>query len=296
MPILMAVQINTKQNRFPILATLNNYKTMKNLRITILTAALCIYAIAINAQSINYSEDFESYVPIEAGGSATIGGGWLTFNAAIAPGGIFLGGGGGPAPNTNNISHITNAAPSASGGAQYLNVFNNYADGNNHIPGINFVETNVFQEAFLAAGDADIKYRFSFEHKLGDLNPADPAAPGFDEVVAFIKVFDPAFNLLAFPTFDTSNDAAWTSSFIDLTIDPVWAQNGYLIQWGFLSRATSFAPTSVAYDNVSFALCPPPPPPVDPAIPTMGEWGIICLSILFMIFGIVAIRERQMAF
>lgn len=28
-------------------------------------------------------------------------------------------------------------------------------------------------------------------------------------------------------------------------------------------------------------------------VPTMGEWGIICLSIILMIFGVIAVRQRQ---
>jgi len=32
------------------------------------------------------------------------------------------------------------------------------------------------------------------------------------------------------------------------------------------------------------------------AIPTMGEWGLISLGILFMIFGIVSVRQRETAF
>ncbi len=37
-------------------------------------------------------------------------------------------------------------------------------------------------------------------------------------------------------------------------------------------------------------------PPIDPAIPTMGEWGLMCLGIMFMIVGIVAVRQRETAF
>jgi len=37
-----------------------------------------------------------------------------------------------------------------------------------------------------------------------------------------------------------------------------------------------------------------PPVAVTP-IPTMGEWGLICLSLLFMIFGIVSIKQPYYA-
>jgi len=38
----------------------------------------------------------------------------------------------------------------------------------------------------------------------------------------------------------------------------------------------------------------PPPVPSIAGIPTMGEWGLICLSMLFMIFGVVLIKEEKL--
>lgn len=40
-------------------------------------------------------------------------------------------------------------------------------------------------------------------------------------------------------------------------------------------------------------VAPPPPPPVDAGIPTMGEWGLICLAFLLMIFGITSVKQRN---
>jgi len=34
-------------------------------------------------------------------------------------------------------------------------------------------------------------------------------------------------------------------------------------------------------------------PPVNAAIPTMGQWGLMALGLLVMIFGIVSLRQRQ---
>ncbi len=34
-------------------------------------------------------------------------------------------------------------------------------------------------------------------------------------------------------------------------------------------------------------------PPVTPQIPTMGEWGLICLTLLLMIFGVVRVKEES---
>jgi len=36
-------------------------------------------------------------------------------------------------------------------------------------------------------------------------------------------------------------------------------------------------------------------PIADTAIPTMGEWGLICLSLIFLIFGIQSIRETEIS-
>ena len=34
-------------------------------------------------------------------------------------------------------------------------------------------------------------------------------------------------------------------------------------------------------------------PIVDSAIPTMGEWGLMCLGILFLIIGVVSVRQKE---
>ena len=36
-------------------------------------------------------------------------------------------------------------------------------------------------------------------------------------------------------------------------------------------------------------------PPVAPQIPTMGEWGLISLTLLLMIFGVVRVKEESVA-
>ncbi len=46
--------------------------------------------------------------------------------------------------------------------------------------------------------------------------------------------------------------------------------------------------------DFSFTInCPPPPEEVTD-IPTLGEWGLICLSLLLVIFGIVGIKQEVM--
>lgn len=40
-------------------------------------------------------------------------------------------------------------------------------------------------------------------------------------------------------------------------------------------------------------VCVEPPPVVDTAIPTMGEWGLMCLVILFLIIGVVSVTQKE---
>lgn len=39
--------------------------------------------------------------------------------------------------------------------------------------------------------------------------------------------------------------------------------------------------------NIDFGIAPPP------AVPTLGQWGLMTLGLIVLIFGIVAIRQRQ---
>jgi len=38
------------------------------------------------------------------------------------------------------------------------------------------------------------------------------------------------------------------------------------------------------------------PPVVDTAIPTMGEWGLMSLGIIFLILGVVSVKQRSEVF
>lgn len=261
---------------------------MKNLRYLLFLAAL--FCVSTTNAQINFCDDFDSYVVPPDG--ALLGGTWLVGANVYSD------------PNRANFLYNYFAFPAPNGGPGFSStdddggdtVFNIYSDYNNGDHGNgNYIEAIVFSESVIGAADLNGNYTFTFDHQLSPNNTPDLANdPNLIELSAFIKVLDPnnGFATVYFDSFDTSQAASWTTSTIDVTIDPAW--DGMIIQYGFLSYATGFAPTGVWYNNVCFMETPPPA--ADPAIPTMGEWGIICLSVLLMIFGIVAIRERQMAF
>jgi len=262
---------------------------MKNLSIIILSLALlCTFSNTSTAQ-INFMDDFESYTVPPDG--MLLGGPWLVGANVFSN------------PNRTGFLYNYFAFPAPNGGPGFSStdndggntVFNIYSDYNNGDHGNgNYIEAIVFSEATIGTVDLNEEYTFMFDHQLSPNNTPDLANdPNLIELSAFIKVLDPSngFATVYFDTFDTSQDATWTTSMLQVLIDPAW--DGFIIQWGFLSYATAFAPTGVWYDNVKFTPTPPEP---DTAIPTMGEWGLICLSILFLIFGVVSLKQRQLAF
>ncbi len=264
---------------------------MKNLRLLILSMALCCaISTTTSAQSINFSDDFEAYVFPPDGG--LLGGGWLVGanvwndpNRASFAYNYFAF----DAPNGNGAFTTTDS----DGGNIVFNTFSDYNNGD-HGNGL-WIDARIFNQANIMTEDIDLCYRFTFDHQLSPNGTPDAAGDAnIAELAAWIAVLDPVtFAQVYFDSFDTSTAASFTTSSIDVTIDPAW--DGFIIQWGFLNYATGFAPTGVWYDNVSFAACPPEPPVAD-AIPTMGEWGLMCLSIMLLIFGVIAIRQRQIAY
>jgi|GEM_PF-505284 len=152
------------------------------------------------------------------------------------------------------VSAITNTEQGAEQGAQSLNVYSNYDDGN-HGSG-NTLDTAVFREFTIAAGDSG-SYRFQFDVKRPSANAV--AAPS--TAAGFVKILDPnsGYATVFFDDVDTTDVSAseWTTLSIDITIDGA-AQEGMLIQFGFSNQATNYDPTGVLYDNVSVAEFEPP--------------------------------------
>ena len=50
---------------------------------------------------------------------------------------------------------------------------------------------------------------------------------------------------------------------------------------------------AATFEPVCITTCPPTSIPIP--IPTMGQWGLICLGLLLLIFGVVAVKERKIA-
>ena len=209
-----------------------------------------------------YQQDYEA---LNAVGPTALGDdGWLVganVFSGLPPGGGFLynyfpfpAPNGGPA-----FSSIATGEGGVPQGAQQMSVYSDYNNGD-HLNG-NTIEANVFQQIAIGVGDVGKVFTFQFDHKLGNLNsPTDPECPSTipaflgtpcaNTALAFIKVFDPVFTLLDFPTADmTSISTTWGTSSVSTAPIPVGAVGGVL-QFGFLNKASLYQPAGIFYDNV----------------------------------------------
>jgi hypothetical protein len=195
--------------------------------------------------SFQFLEDFEGF-----DASATTIPGWSYYANAFLPSGAYLGGAGGSAPNGENISSIASDEAGAEQGSQYLSVFSNYNDGNNHNAG-NTVETLVYREFAISASDVGT-YSFSFDAKRPGLGAVAPPA----SANAFIKILDPnnGYSAVFNNTVDMTSisSSEWARFSLEVTVDGA-VSAGQLIQFGFSNTATNFNPTAVFYDNIIIA-------------------------------------------
>jgi hypothetical protein len=172
--------------------------------------------------------------------------GWFSF-VNVFNGEAYAYGYGFPAKVSNEqVSNI--AAEVVDGqGAQVLNVFSDYTNGD-HANGLN-IEANIFREFTIQEADSGT-FRFAFQAKLPNENAI--AAPG--TAAGFIKLLDPnaGFATVYFETVETTNvgSAAYVDLGLDLTIDAS-TQAGLIIQFGFTNTVTEYASSGVLYDNVS---------------------------------------------
>ena len=216
-----------------------------------------------------YQQDFEA---LNAGGPTALGDdGWLVganVFAGLPPGGGFIynyfafpAPNGGPA-----FSAIATGEGGVPQGAQQLSIYSDYNNGD-HGNG-NTIEANVFRQITLGAGDVGKVFTFQFDHKLGNLNSAGDAncpypvagpflgTPCANTALAFIKVFNPVFTLLDFPTADmTSITATWGTNSVTTAPIPAGAVGGVL-QFGFLNKASLYQPSGIFYDNVTLSSIP----------------------------------------
>lgn len=209
-------------------------------------AMVLIVTAAVWAAIIPYSQDFEG---LGATDPAALGNdGWLVFGNVFESDGTtyIYGYGPNPAPNSGPpyaFCTIATGQGGAGQGAQQLSVFSDYNNADHALGRI--IESNVFQEQTIEAGDAGAVVSFSFDAKMGDL-----VAPS--TALAFIKTLDPAngYATTNFITLDmTAIPATWATYNIQLPIDPGLA--GQILQFGFSSRASNYDASGVFYDNIN---------------------------------------------
>ena len=212
---------------------------------TALAAAFLLVApLASHAALANYSQDFEALA--QASPTALGADGWKVFGNVFSPDHSVYYYGYGPFPAPNNAGGFCGIdfTPEPGHAAQDLVVYSDYNNGD-HGAG-NQIEANVFQEQTVDAADVGSSWTFRFDAKLGNL-----VAP--TTALAFIKTLNPAagWAMTNFITVDmTAIPSTWNAYSLTIAIDPSLA--GQILQFGFANTCTSYNPSGVFYDNVSF--------------------------------------------
>ncbi|MEZ6015781.1 MAG: hypothetical protein R3F49_11745 [Planctomycetota bacterium] len=222
---------------------------------------LLALAPAALADLTAYSQDFEALNAADAG--ALTAAGFTVFANVFTPGGGYLYGYGAPAPNGGpGFSQIVTGAGGAAQGAQQLNVYNDYNNGD-HVNG-NFIDALVYREQPVGAANVGQTWTMSFDYLR---NPVVTNGQGSATMFAFVKVLQSSngsYATLAEQLFETTavSTSTWGSTTIDFVIAPNFA--GELLQFGFRSYATNYDDTSVLYDNLSFSQTSGPIPSLTP--------------------------------
>jgi hypothetical protein len=209
-------------------------------------AALACLIPAAGLALTPYSQDFEGLVLSDP--DALGNDGWLVFGNVFDPGGAYLYGYGPfAAPNgTNAFCDIVTGEGGAEQGTQQLVVYSDY-NNLDHGAG-DLIESNVFHEQTIAAGDVGTIWEFAFQAKLGNIGGSSTAQ-------AFIKTLDPGsgYALTNFITADmTSIPVTWSGFSLYIRIDA--SLEGQILQFGFMNTATNYEPSGIFYDNVIFHL------------------------------------------
>ena len=209
----------------------------------ILTSAMALFAASTGwAQLPSYSQDFEGLD--QANPDALGNDGWLVGANVFDPGGGYLYGYFAfPAPNGGPaFSAVTNGWGGANQGAQALVAYNDYNNGDHGVG--NLIEANLFREYTVDASDVGRTMVFTFDGKLGDIQPPTTAA-------AFIKVIDTnTWGLSEFQSVDTTNLTVNWETFTLSTVIRA-DQVNHLFQIGFMNTTTGYAPSGVGYDNIN---------------------------------------------
>lgn len=211
--------------------------------LVMLLAPLAFGPAAARADILAYGQSFEGMSQVDPGALSSDG--WLVFGNVYSPAMAYLYGYGPfPAPNGGPPAFCvleTGQGGPTQGNLQ-LSVFSDYENAD-HANG-NLIESNVFQEQVIGAGDVGRTWYFEFDAKLGNLAGATTA-------LAFIKTLDPnaGYALTNFISADmTSIPATWDRYSVSLTVTAGLV--GQIFQFGFANTATLYEPSGVFYDNI----------------------------------------------
>jgi hypothetical protein len=202
-----------------------------------------------------YSQDFEELSlnsPI-----ALSGDGWLVYGNVYSSDGAtwFYGYGPFPAPNDGAaFCAVVEEQGGVEQGTKQLSVYSDY-ENLDHANGY-VIESNVYQEQTIGAGDVGATLWFVFDAKLGNIwESTDSTA------AAFIKTLDPAngYAMTNFITADMTHiPETWTQYALSIPVTENLV--GQILQFGFMNTATYYEPSGIFYDNVIFG---PPVPEVE---------------------------------
>jgi len=206
------------------------------------SALACVAASTSWAQVNDYNQDFES---LNAASATALGDdGWLVgANVFDASGGYLYNYFAFPAPNGGpGFCAVASGEGGTAQGAQQLVVYNDYNNGD-HANG-HLIEANVFREQVITAADVGRAMVFSFDAKLGDLQPPTTAT-------AFIKIINTTTWYMDDNDYlDMTNvSSTWDSYSVSMTIDNSFV--GSLFQVGFMNTTTNYTPSGIVYDNIS---------------------------------------------
>lgn len=219
---------------------------LSRLTTTLAAAALIVLIPAACLALTPYAQDFEGMVHTDTGALAADG--WLVFgNVFDSLGGYLYGYGPFPAPNDGfAFCQIDTGQGGVEQGQNQLVVFSDYNNADHGVG--NLIESNVFQEQTVVAGDVGQIWAFEFDAKRGNLEGASVAA-------AFIKTLDPSsgWALTNYLTVDTTAiPVEWQGYRIAIEIDASLV--GQIFQIGFVNTASNYEGAGIFYDNLNFSM------------------------------------------
>lgn len=256
------------------------HKNLKTGLTALAMATATAFAPSANA-ALAYSADFESPLLGDMVGNTDIEDykiGNIVNGAAWFPGTF-----GAPANYNTGYSAIVSGEGDVAQGNQQLSIFNDYNPwspfGDPAIAKPTTIQAFVSKDLGLITADmVGNTYNFSFDGKLGNIDPSLSQAEAFLKV---LKSSDLSFIELANNTFDSDANltASWSGGSIELIVDA--GMVGETLQIGFNNTATDYSPSGVFYDNLEFA----------PAVPVPAAVWLFGSGLL----GLVGVARRRKA-